>query len=101
LPVLPLDARSVKIVAAGTSSVDLRGKTESAVLEASGASHFDLKNLTAKTAEIELSGISQATISVTDSLTYELTAGSHLSYLGNPTKVQGEATGGSRISPLK
>ena len=71
------------------------------MLDASGASHLDLRDLTAKTAEVKLSGVSHATINATVSLNYTLSSGSHLHYLGNPPTLDGTTSGGARISPRK
>jgi len=93
-----LDAHTVKVVASGTSSVKLRGKTESAVLDASGVSHLDLGGLTARTVDVKLSGVSHATVAVGVKLNYDLSSGSHLRYLGDPSTLDGSKSGASTIS---
>jgi serine/threonine-protein kinase len=71
---------------------------ESVKVVASGASHFDLSRLAAKNAEVKLSGASHGTVAATGSLNYDLSAGSHLTYRGEPATVKGRKSGGSLIS---
>jgi serine/threonine-protein kinase len=73
-------------------------KAESVKVVASGASQLDLSRLDAKKVEVELSGASNATITATGTLTYELSSASHLTYRGEPSTVKGRKSGGATVS---
>jgi serine/threonine-protein kinase len=96
-----LNADRVSLLASGASSVNLQGKAEAAMLEANGVSHLDLAGLVVKAADVKLSGISQAAVDVRGRLNYDLSSGSRLKYLGDPSTVKGTKSGGSTISPRR
>jgi serine/threonine-protein kinase len=95
---LSLDGQKAIVVASGMGSVQLRGKSVAAVLEAAGMSHLDLSRLTVQAAAVDLSGQSHATVDARVKLKYELSSHSHLEYLGDPSTLEGRKSGGATIS---
>ena len=97
-PELKIDAKSIAIEATGASSATLKGTAESAVFKATGACHLALDDLKCKTVDVTLSGASHAEVAASTALEYHISSVSHLTYSGDPTKLEGEKTGGSHIS---
>ena len=64
----------------------------------SGASHFQLDGVKTETMNITVSGASHAKVAVSESLDYDVSSVSHLTYKGNPAHVEGKCTGGSHVS---
>jgi Putative auto-transporter adhesin, head GIN domain len=95
---LAIEANSIDLEVSGASTAALKGSVESAVIKGTGSSHLELENLKSKTIEITLSGASHAKVAASGSLTYHLSSSSHLSYSGDPAKLDGESTGGSHLS---
>ena len=82
----------------GASSLELQGAATDIDIEASGASHFKLSDLSVVDAEVNLSGASDATINASGRLDGNLSGASKLNYVGNPTLGSISASGGSTIS---
>jgi len=82
----------------GASSIELEGSANDIDIEASGASHVGLSDFSVVDAEINLSGASNATINASGRLDGDLSGGSRLIYIGNPTLGSISASGGSTIS---
>jgi hypothetical protein len=97
-PGLVIDAKLIEIEAAGASSATLKGTAESAILKGEGACHLALEDLKCKTVDITLSGASHASIAASNSIKYDISSVSHLTYAGDPTKVEGHKTGASHLS---
>ena len=84
----------------GAASADLAGSVSGLELTASGASELSGPDLTIGELTIDLSGASQASVTVTGSISAVVTGASSLSYAGTPTLEEEEVSGGSQIVPL-
>lgn len=82
----------------GASSLELEGSANDVDIEASGASHVRLSDFSVVDADINLSGASGVTINASGRLDGNLSGGSKLNYIGNPTLGSISASGGSTIS---
>ncbi len=82
----------------GASSLELEGSANDIDVEASGASHVELPDFSVVDADINLSGASDITINASGRLDGNLSGGSRLIYMGNPTMGSISASGGSTIS---
>jgi hypothetical protein len=95
----PFAAEDLEVDAAGGSTVTLTGTATEATVQLSGGSELDAAALTVDTAEFELSGGAEATMTVTSSIeSAELSGGSQLTYLGTPALGSIETSGGSQVS---
>ena len=93
-----LSVRSLKLTLDAASGARLTGSVAGqADVLISGASQFMGSGLTIKQATINLNGSSEATISVSGSLTATAEGVSQLRYSGNPTVKSAKATGQSSI----
>ena len=97
-PEFVIDAKSIQLDVSGASSAALKGSADSGVFKATGACHLALADVKCKAVEITLSGASHGSVSASESLKYHLSSVSHLSYSGDPAKLEGEKTGGSHLS---
>ncbi len=82
----------------GASSLELEGSANDIDIEASGASHVRLSDFSVLDAEVNLSGASNGTINASGRLDGDLSGGSKLNYMGNPTLGSISTSGGSTIS---
>jgi len=82
----------------GASSLELKGSADDVDIDASGASHIDLSDFAVVDADINLSGASSITVNASGRLNGNLSGGSRLTYMGNPTLGSISASGGSTIS---
>ena len=69
----------------GGSHVRLTGSADDLDINCSGGSHIDLEGLSADNADINLSGGSHATVNVSGTLNVDLSGGSKVYYVGDPT----------------
>ena len=76
----------------------LVGEANDLTIDASSGSVLDLSDFTVHNVNIELSGGSRATINLDGELSGDLSGGSNLSYIGDPTLENVERSGGSTIS---
>jgi uncharacterized protein with beta-barrel porin domain len=81
----------------GASEIEVSGSSNTLYIDESGASVFNAGSLLTKTATIELSGASSATVNVKNSLNAELSGASNLEYYGSPT-VSSSTSGSSTIN---
>lgn len=91
---------SVMVDASGASSLMLSGVVTSIDAELSGASSSDLSTLSANAANVRLSGASSATVNASKSLSYHVSGGSTLRYMGKPELGTQDVSGGSRAVAL-
>ena len=91
----------VSMDASGASTVELKGSGAAASLDASGASHLRLEDFALASAEVTLSGASDATLDVAGALDIDLSGASTLSYSGNPQLGKIETGGGSEINHIE
>jgi hypothetical protein len=88
----------ISVTASGGSALTWSGRATNLTAEASGGSRLDLSNLHVTNAQVDLSGGSSATVNVAGRLDANLSGGSQLNYLGNPTLGNIDTSGGSGIS---
>lgn len=81
----------------GASTLELSGSAPDISVEASGASEVILKDFSAVTAEVELSGASDAELVVSKRLDIDLSGGSKLIYSGDPKLGSIDVSGSSSI----
>ncbi|MEZ4501369.1 MAG: DUF2807 domain-containing protein [Dehalococcoidia bacterium] len=94
-----IDAGLLVAELSGATRVQLAGTATEARLEASGASSFELADLEIQTAEVHLSGASNADLVVLEELgPVELSGASELVFGGGATLRDVESSGGSRLS---
>ena len=89
---------SFSIDLSGGSSLVGLGEANDFTISASGGSILDFSDFSANDVNVELSGGSQATINIDGTLDADLSGGSRLFYIGEPTLNNIETTSGSTIS---
>jgi hypothetical protein len=92
-----LTARDLKLNVSGASKLELIGSADDISTTASGASRLNLEGFVHKTANVALSGASEATVDVRDQLSCDLSGASRLFFLNNPKMGSVEVTGASTI----
>ena len=96
-----LAADDVDIRATGASRVTLDGSATNVTVDASGASRIDIEDLEAATGEVELSGASDATVNITDTIdSVDVSGASTLRYLGDPTLGDVSTSGASSVDQI-
>jgi len=88
---------SLDLELSGGSHADVEGSANALTVDASGGSTLDLENFPVHDADIGFSGGSSGTISLDGNLDADLSGGSRLWYIGNPTLGDIETSGGSTI----
>jgi hypothetical protein len=88
---------SLDLELSGGSHADVEGSASDLTVDASGGSTLDLDNFPVHDADIVFSGGSSGTISLDGNLDADLSGGSRLWYIGNPTLGDIETSGGSSI----
>lgn len=97
-----LEAGSITFDVSGACSVALRGSAGQLSIAASGSSTLDLTGLTTDTADVTLSGASEATVNVEDRIdTIDLSGTSRLLYLGDPDLGDVSTTGASTVEQVE
>ncbi len=81
----------------GGSQVYLEGTVDDLDIDGSGGSNLDLENFPADDAAINLSGGSGATVNVGGTLNINLSGGSRVIYVGEPTLGDTDLSGGSEL----
>lgn len=92
-----LELGHLELAAAGASHIDLFGQVERLEASLSGASTLKNYDLSAKALDIQLSGASDASLSVTETIDIEASGASKLRYKGNPTINKRKLSGASEI----
>ena len=90
------NARTIKLDASGSADCVLDGSSDATSVELSGASNFDGK-FTTQTADIQASGASHAKIHVVKNFSGEASGASEIIYSGSPTRVVKNTSGSSSI----
>lgn len=80
-----ITAGNVDFNLSGGSHVRLTGSANDLDIDCSGGSHIDLEGFSADNADINLSGGSHATVNISDTLNVDISGGSKVYYIGNPT----------------
>ena len=81
----------------GASRVELKGSANNMLITSSGASHLELADFPVRNLDINLSGASQATVNLDGKLDADLSGGSQLLYIGEPTLGDLNISGGSTM----
>ena len=79
----------------GGSHAEMEGSANKISVEASGGSHLDLTDFPVHNAYVDLNGGSHATINIDGRLDADLSGGSQLYYIGEPTLGDIDISGGS------
>jgi hypothetical protein len=96
-----LEAGDVDINASGASRVVLEGSATGLTIEGSGASSLDLADFTVDTAEVRLSGASDATLHVQERIEpVDVSGASRLRYLGDPSLGDVTTSGASTVDKI-
>jgi hypothetical protein len=82
----------------GSHLSDLDGAANDLRISASSGSHLDLSDFPVHDASVSLSGGSHGTINLDGRLDADLSGGSHLFYMGDPTMGDIDTSGGSTVS---
>lgn len=86
-------------ISGGSRLLGLAGVANNLTVNASGGSVLELSDFSVHDASVNLSGGSRATINLDGGLEGDLSGGSSLKYLGNPTRVDVSTSGGSTVGP--
>jgi hypothetical protein len=96
-----LEAGDVDITASGASRVVLEGSATGLTIEGSGASSLDLADFTVDTAEVTLSGVSDATVNAQERIDpVDVSGVSTLRYLGDPSLGNVSTSGVSTVEKV-
>lgn len=87
----------VQLILSGGSTIELEGVANDLGISASDGSHLELSDFTVHNANVNLSGGSQATVNLDGRLDADLSGGSHLLYIGEPTMGDIQMSGGSTV----
>lgn len=87
----------LEIDSSGASRIKADGVTKSLIIDLSGASQFEADGLRSETARVEASGASRADIFVSNDLTAEVSGASKVYYSGNPKDLTKKTSGASCI----
>ena len=80
-----LTISDLSVAMSGSGSMVLGGQTQSQAVTCSGVGSYNAANLASHTATVQLSGVGNATVRVSDSLDVTISGVGSLTYLGNPT----------------
>ncbi len=92
-----MKGKDMQIEISGASTIKLEGSANDLSLKASGASRLDLLNFNLTTANVNLSGASEATVNAKEKLDVVLGDASRLYFHGNPTIANLSISGASTI----
>jgi hypothetical protein len=96
-----LEAGSVDLEASGASRVALEGSADEMSVTGSGASTLDLKDFVVDTADIDLSGASEATVNVAERIDrVDVSGASRLRYAGDPALGDVTTSGGATVDKV-
>jgi hypothetical protein len=84
----------------GASNVTLKGNTSDLDADLSGASDLDAEGLKAVNCTLECSGASKASVFATASLKVEGSGATQVSYAGNPTNLDTDMSGASKLNKI-
>ncbi len=93
----PVAVGRVQATVSGAGTLTLSGDVQELRFNASGASRLPLADLTVRYLDATLSGASQATVTVTDTLAAQAAGASMLRYRGNPNVTHSQTSGMSSI----
>ena len=90
----------VDLSLSGASNAELSGSASRLLVSGSGASRLDSLQLQASDLVIELSGASEATVSVTGTISAVVSGASNLRYEGSPNFTKKDLSGASTIESI-
>jgi len=93
-----LKALDCQFTLSGAGTCDLTGSAGDISIIASDSSDFDSSGFTAQTADVTLTGASDASIGVITALDVDISGASSLTYTGNPTMGKIAVSGASEIN---
>ena len=97
-----LETGDIDINASGASKVALDGSATGLTIEGSGASSLDLADFTVDTAEVKLSGASDATVRAQERIDpVDVSGASRLRYLGDPSLGDVTTSGASTVDKIE
>jgi len=79
-----IDTEQLMVDVRGVSIVTVKGRVERQVVRVAGVSIYQARDLKSRQADVELEGVSEAVVRVSDLLKGRLTGFSKLEYIGNP-----------------
>lgn len=92
-------SQNVRFTLAEGAYLSIDGAANSLDIRASLGSHLELSDFMVHDATVNLSNGSSATINLDGRLDGDLSGGSNLKYLGNPTTIDVNTSGGSTVGP--
>lgn len=95
-----MEWKSLDLKVSGASEVQLSGEATEVEADINGASRFYGSNFRTKNFETQVSGVSKAHVNVTQALTGSASGNSEIRYSGNPTNVQVDVSGNSKLGKL-
>lgn len=97
---LHLNASKLDCDFSGASNLSLEGSVQLLNIDISGASKVNASDFVVKNCNIDCSGASYIAIHVTDKLRAEGSGASKISYKGNPSIVESDMSGASKMSKM-
>ncbi|TYZ14246.1 PspC domain-containing protein [Hymenobacter lutimineralis] len=97
---LDVNVPRLELDLSGACNTAVRGEASELDVEGSGVCKIEALRLQTNRATIDLSGASRARVRVAEKLRAEVTGSSHVDYAGNPTSVQKDESGGSRVRAI-
>ncbi len=96
---LDLDVEHVSFDLSGASEIELTGSAEEIIFDGSGACELRAYDLSAKKAEIQISGAGKANVNASKSLNASASGAGDIHYRGRPEQIQTNVSGAGSISP--
>ena len=93
-----LQAADCQFNLSGASTCNISGAAGKTIIAASGASDFISSGFTVQTADVKLTGASDASIRVNGTMNVDISGASTLNYSGNPTIGKIDISGASKMS---
>ena len=97
---LNLSATRLDCNFSGASEITLKGNAPEFEVDLSGASNLEALDFLTRKCNIECSGASDAQVYATESLNVEGSGASKITYSGNPSNVDSDMSGASKISKI-
>lgn len=93
-----ISAQKLQVELSGASDIRITGSTSELQLKCSGASDFKSRNFSAQSCIADISGASDASLIVTESLKVNATGASNFNYSGSPQKTEITKSGASDVN---
>ena len=92
-----LDAKQLKVDVSGGAEVTVRGRAETADMDASGGAEIHARDLSLKTLKVDASGGCAVEANPTDSISADISGGSSIHVDSSPTQRDVSSSGGARV----